>query len=126
MGTHIESFPVGTYERGHRHGPGASIIFLTGTGYSLYWPRELGTRPFSDGKGDQVQRVDWQNGTMFVPAGQWFHQHFNTGKEPARFINWGVKCDMVRAIKERLDANGIEIPFPQRVVHMVNAAGAGS
>ena len=89
MGTHIESFPVGTYERGHRHGPGASIIFLTGTGYSLYWPAELGTRPFSEGKGDQVQRVDWQNGTMYVPANQWFHQHFNTGKEPARFIKLG-------------------------------------
>ena len=89
MGTHIESFPVGTYERGHRHGPGASIIFLSGTGYSLYWSRELGTRPFSDGKGDQVQRVDWQNGTMFVPADQWFHQHFNTGEEPARFIKLG-------------------------------------
>jgi len=31
---------------------------------------------------------------------------------------WGVKCDLTRKIKEELDANGIEIPFPQRVVHM--------
>ena len=86
MGTHIESFPVGTYERAHRHGAGAAIIFLGGVGYSLYWPEELGIHPFSDGKGDQVQKVQWQDGTMFVPADQWFHQHFNTGKEPARFI----------------------------------------
>ncbi len=35
---------------------------------------------------------------------------------------WGVKFDMTRAIKEQLDANGIEIPFPQRVVHMTNAS----
>lgn len=36
---------------------------------------------------------------------------------------WAVKFDMTRAIKERLDADGIEIPFPQRVVHMAQAAG---
>lgn len=34
---------------------------------------------------------------------------------------WSVKCDLNRAIKEALDANGIEIPFPQRVVHTVSA-----
>jgi small conductance mechanosensitive channel len=37
---------------------------------------------------------------------------------------WGVKFDLTRAIKEALDANGIEIPFPQRVVHMVSEAGS--
>lgn len=35
---------------------------------------------------------------------------------------WGVKFDMTKAFKERLDADGIEIPFPQRVVHMAQAA----
>ncbi len=34
---------------------------------------------------------------------------------------WSVKCDLNRAIKEALDANDIEIPFPQRVVHTVSA-----
>lgn len=36
---------------------------------------------------------------------------------------WNVKCDLTRRIKEAFDANGIEIPFPQRVVHMVPEAG---
>jgi small conductance mechanosensitive channel len=36
---------------------------------------------------------------------------------------WGVKFDLTRAIKEAFDANGIEIPFPQRVVHMVSEPG---
>jgi small conductance mechanosensitive channel len=31
---------------------------------------------------------------------------------------WAVKFDLTKAIKEKLDASGIEIPFPQRVVHM--------
>ena len=32
---------------------------------------------------------------------------------------WDVKFDLTRKIKEAFDEKGIEIPFPQRVVHMV-------
>lgn len=32
---------------------------------------------------------------------------------------WAVKFDFTRALKEGFDRNGIEIPFPQRTVHMV-------
>ena len=35
---------------------------------------------------------------------------------------WGVKFDLTRKIKEAFDDNGIELPFPQRVVHMVAEA----
>jgi len=35
---------------------------------------------------------------------------------------WGVKFDFTRSVKEAFDANGIEIPFPQRVVHTPAAA----
>jgi small conductance mechanosensitive channel len=35
---------------------------------------------------------------------------------------WGVKFDLTRKIKEAFDANGIEIPFPQRSVHMIQEA----
>jgi small conductance mechanosensitive channel len=31
---------------------------------------------------------------------------------------WGVKFDLTRKVKEQFDATGIEIPFPQHVVHM--------
>ncbi len=34
---------------------------------------------------------------------------------------WGVKFELTEAIKKAFDANGIEIPFPQRVVHMMQA-----
>ncbi|MBU1699414.1 MAG: mechanosensitive ion channel [Candidatus Eisenbacteria bacterium] len=34
---------------------------------------------------------------------------------------WNVKFDLQRSIKETFDEKGIEIPFPQRVVHMVSS-----
>ena len=38
---------------------------------------------------------------------------------------WGVKFDLTRKIKEAFDENGIEIPFPQRTVHMISQ-GSGA
>ncbi len=35
---------------------------------------------------------------------------------------WGVRFDLTRKIKEAFDENGIEIPFPQQVVHMLSEA----
>jgi small conductance mechanosensitive channel len=34
---------------------------------------------------------------------------------------WGVKFDLTEAIKQAFDENGIEIPFPQRVIHQASA-----
>ena len=89
IGGHIEQFPVGTYERGHRHGPGATIVLLSGVGRTLMWPRPLGKTPWKDGRSDEVLEVNWKVGTLLIPPTQWYHQHFNLGREPARFINLG-------------------------------------
>jgi len=89
MALHVEQFPTGTYERAHRHGPGSTIILLDGSGFSMLWPPELGTTPFKDGKQSQVRMPDWKEGTLLVPPLQWYHQHFNSGKTPARFVKLG-------------------------------------
>jgi small conductance mechanosensitive channel len=35
---------------------------------------------------------------------------------------WPLKCDLTQRIKEAFDEGGIEIPFPQQVVHLISEA----
>jgi mannose-6-phosphate isomerase-like protein (cupin superfamily) len=83
---HLSEWPVGMYHKAHYHGAGAILLGLRSKGYVLLWPKELGTTPYRNGVADKVIRVNWGEGAVYSPGDGWFHQHFNTGKEPARHI----------------------------------------
>jgi hypothetical protein len=85
MNSHISQFPVGTYKKGHAHGPGAHVIVMNGEGFSLMWP-----------EGEEPRRFDWTEGTMIVPPNMWFHQHFNTGTTPARYLAFKAEGVSIR------------------------------
>jgi mannose-6-phosphate isomerase-like protein (cupin superfamily) len=66
MHAHTSEMAVGTYKKGHRHGPGAHVFAINGD--------------------EEFERHEWQNGFVFAPPDGMFHQHFNTGPEPARYL----------------------------------------
>jgi len=74
---HVSEMPAGLYKRAHRHSSDAFILLLSGQGYSLTWP---------EGRYDKRVRVDWTEGTMFVPPIYWYHQHLNPGTTSARYL----------------------------------------
>lgn len=53
MNSHISHFPTATYKKGHRHGPGAHVIMLSGEGYSPMRP-----------EGEEPRRYEWGAGTL--------------------------------------------------------------
>jgi mannose-6-phosphate isomerase-like protein (cupin superfamily) len=76
MHAHTSEMPVGSYKKGHRHGPGAPVFAVTGSGYTLMW-----------NEGDaEFERHEWRHGFVFAPPEGMFHQHFNTGAKPARYL----------------------------------------
>ena len=87
---HLADWPVGRYHKAHYHGGGAVLVILRSEGYSLMWPNEWGTRPYENGYGDRIVRVNWTAGSVFSPPTNWFHQHFNTGAEPA--LQLALRC----------------------------------
>ena len=82
VSSHISEFPVGTYKKAHRHGPGAHLLITGGVGFALVWKE--------DDMSDLV-KADWQRGSLYLPTqdaeNEYFHQHFNVGTTPARYIN---------------------------------------
>jgi quercetin dioxygenase-like cupin family protein len=83
---HVSEWPVGHYHAAHYHGPGAILLGLKGEGYVLVWPNEYGPRPYEAGHGDKVIKVSWKQNSLYSPPDRWYHQHFNTSKEPARHV----------------------------------------
>jgi mannose-6-phosphate isomerase-like protein (cupin superfamily) len=115
MGAHVSEFPIGTYKKAHRHGAGAHVIVLNGDGYSLMW-----------NEGEEIKRYDWQPGTLVIPPDRTFHQHFNIGATPARYLALrfsgnesakGDRKDVKSSMSVKLGGDQIEYEDQDPMIH---------
>ena len=76
MHAHVSQIPKGRYKKAHRHAAGTHVHAVDGVGYSLLWY-----------EGDaEFKEIPWRHGFMYTPPFWMFHQHFNTGPAPARYL----------------------------------------
>ena len=76
MHAHTSEIPAGRYKKAHRHAAGTHVHAVDGEGYSLLWY-----------EGDsEFREFPWRHGFMYAPPFWMFHQHFNTGDKPARYL----------------------------------------
>jgi len=98
-GSHMSVFPARTYKKGHRHGPGVVIVIPSGEGYSVLWPEKDAERIV----------VPWHEGSVFVPPNRWWHQHFNSGGEAARYVALHAPTGMPTGAASFTDSAGERI-----------------
>ncbi|MPZ14011.1 MAG: cupin domain-containing protein [Chloroflexi bacterium] len=98
---HMSVFPAQTYKKAHRHGPGVVIIIPAGEGYSVMWP-----------EGQEKVFIPWHEGSVFVPPNRWFHQHFNVGSQPGRYLAFHAPRNMSTYSERVEDRARDQIEYP--------------
>jgi quercetin dioxygenase-like cupin family protein len=78
MNCHMSVFDPQLYKKAHKHGPGRVIVIPKGEGYSVLTP--------PPGVEGERAVCPWEEGSIFVPPDNWYHQHFNTGAGEARYL----------------------------------------
>jgi mannose-6-phosphate isomerase-like protein (cupin superfamily) len=128
----IGQHETGRYSKAHAHTSAAVLICIKGSGYTYTWPESAGVRPWENGNGHLVERIDYEPVGMVTaaPGGDnWYHQHFGTSKEPLRLTAWygpfgpgrtpgvpGEKMSDFGAID--VDMGGTAIPYSMEDPHI--------
>ena len=76
IGADLFEIPAGRYDRAERQMFGSLLLGVSGHGMTLSW---------EDDPAQAVKHV-WGHGVAYAPAGLMFHQRFNLGAEPARYL----------------------------------------
>jgi len=76
MHAHVSEMPPGTYTKGRWHDSGVHVVAISGEGYTLVWKRGE----------EKFERLALRPGSVFALTDETFHQHFNAGAGPLRYL----------------------------------------
>jgi len=76
MHAHVSELPPGTYTKGRWHDSGVHVMAISGAGYTLVWKHGE----------ERFEKLDLRPGSVLVLTDETFHQHFNAGGEPLRYL----------------------------------------
>jgi hypothetical protein len=85
---------------GYRNGSWLQEI-PAGEVYSIMWPQ-----------GGEKVVIPWHEASVFVPPDRWFHQHFNIGGEPARYLAFHTPRGMTGRSETVQDLSNDQIEYP--------------
>lgn len=126
--THISQFPVGTYKKAHVDprargsdpGGGSLLLILDGVGFTMAW--HPGDKEF--------RRLDWKRNSLIISPTGFYHQHFNTGATPARYLamtsGGGSRASRSQSfadVSEREGGGQIEYPDENPEIHRIFEEG---
>jgi hypothetical protein len=77
IGADVVELAPGMYQQAARQMQGAHLFGVSGEGYTLSW--EEGDQDFT--------RTAWRRGVVYAAPGMHFHQHFNAGTAPLRYLD---------------------------------------
>ena len=83
MHVHVSELPPGTYTKGRWHDPGVHVTAIGGTGYTLIWKPEA----------TSFERLELRPDSVYALPDETFHQHFNTGPQPLRYLAISIGND---------------------------------
>ena len=96
IGADLVEIAAGAYGRAERRMFGSLMLGVAGEGMTLSWSEAP----------DNPAQARWRHGVAFAPEGMMFHQHFNIGNAPARFLSIDLGSVAAPMFRPRRRAHG--------------------
>ncbi|MEA2951979.1 MAG: hypothetical protein QOJ96_1499 [Alphaproteobacteria bacterium] len=96
IGVDVVELAPGTHGQASRQMQGSHLFGVSGDGFTLTWRESA----------EDFTRTDWRHGIVYAPPGLAFHQHFNAGSTPARYLDLQLGSSRYPIFRSRRAAYG--------------------
>ena len=124
LSSDVTELAPGTYSQAFRQMHGAHYFGVDGDGYMLAWEEDA----------QDFARTPWRHGVVYAAPGMSFHQQFNAGATPARFLDVQLGSQQQPIFRHRRAAYGdtsvyaagsATIPFAEQDPRIHKAVAGG-